>query len=620
MTERPKPHVREEQAKREIGHTEISLGVKWTLFVFGLFTLFVVPAVQICRELRQHAEGRRESRWPQCCEIFEAWPRAAAACREHDGGWISKMLRGNSILLQAVDKYEKDLKAESFLTQSVLPPLQELLVQAGSGNEKAYVGRRGWLFYRPGIDYCTGPGFLNLQYMARRADSGTQWQSAPQVDPRAAILQFHRQLAERNIRLVLMPTPAKATIHPEKFSSRYEGQRLSVHNPSYRQLLDELEAAGVLVCDVANALAQFRDRSGNAVYLATDTHWRPEAMELAAAELARFIEQKTALDTARADRDWRRTTKKVKNLGDIALMLRLRQNQGIFAKEPVTIHPVVDAAGRPWRPNSAAEVLLLGDSFANIYSLEMMNWGCEAGLAEQLSFALNRPVDTILRNDEGAYAARELLSRELAQGHDRLGGKKVVVWQFAARELAVGDWKLLDMTLKQSHKPADGAPPAGQNLSGCAGTWVAGAESSKPQGSGARVGDSTGASKTQPQPPRRPSITNSCGHELIVSGTIVAKSAAPRAGQMPYADHIFTLDLTDLQVHGGTLPEPKIAVYLFSMRNHQNTPAFSWPVGKRVKLKLQPWRPKFFARYGRINRTETDDAKLESPWWGEVIE
>jgi alginate O-acetyltransferase complex protein AlgJ len=199
-----------------------------------------------------------------------------------------------------------------------------------------------------------------------------------------------------------------------------------------------------------------------------------------------------------------------------------------------------------------------------------MNWGCAAGLAEQLSFAFNRPVDTILRNDDGAYATREILSRELAQGEDRLSGKKVLVWQFAARELAVGDWKLLGMTLKPSRKPAGNLPPA--------------------------------------------------GGELIVSGVIAAKSAAPRAGQIPYADHILTLDLTDLQVHRGTLTEPKIAVYLFSMRNHRNTPAFSWPAGKRVTLKLQPWRHQFSARYGRINRTETEDIELERPWWGEVVE
>ena len=246
MTERPKPQTREEQAKLEIGQTEISVGVKWALVVVGLATLFAVPSVQTYHEIWQHVENRRENPWPQCFDIFDALPRAATAYREHNGGWFSKIFRGNAVLLQAIDKYEKDLKAESFLTQFVLPPTQESLVYAGSGNEKGYVGRLRWLFYRPGIDYCTGPGFLNPQHMARRADSGTVW-----PDPRAAILQFHRQLAERNIRLVLMPTPDKATIHPEKFSSRYEGQRMSVHNPSYQQFLNELQSKGVLVlqCD-----------------------------------------------------------------------------------------------------------------------------------------------------------------------------------------------------------------------------------------------------------------------------------------------------------------------------------------------------------------------------------
>ena len=77
--------------------------------------------------------------------------------------------------------------------------------------------------------------------------------------------------------------------------------------------------------------------------------------------------------------------------------------------------------------------------------------------------------------------------------------------------------------------------------------------------------------------------------------------------------YIFTLDLADLLVHSGTLSDPKVAVYVFSMRDYQNTPAYSWPVGKRVKLKLRPWNPHFFARYGRINRSETDDFELKYP-------
>jgi alginate O-acetyltransferase complex protein AlgJ len=326
----------------------------------------------------------------------------------------------------------------------------------------------------------------------------------------------------------------------------------------------------VLICEVADALGEYRERSGNAVYLAADTHWTPEAMELAVAELARLIKVEIPLDATTVSRYLHQPPKEVKNLGDIAMMLRMRRNQGVFCREVTTIRPVLEVSGAPWQPDPSAEVLVLGDSFANIYSLAMMNWGRGAGFAEQLSLALNRPVDAILRNDDGAFATREVLGRELSQGNDRLAGKQVVIWQFAARELAIGDWKLLDMTLKQSTKPADESPLASS--------------------------------------------------ELIVSGTIAAKSAAPRAGQIPYADHIFTLDLTDLQVHHGTINEPKIAVYLFSMRNYRNTPAFSWPIGKRVKLRLQPWHAGFYSLYGRINRTETNDTKLEQPWWGEVIE
>jgi alginate O-acetyltransferase complex protein AlgJ len=570
MTEQAKSMTREEQAQLEIGHTEISCANRWTLFLVGLFTLFTIPMVQTCHETYEYAIGKRAGPWQQSLDVFDAAGRAATDAGGHDCGTLSKIGRSNMAILRAIDKYEKDLTAQSVLTKSVLPPTQHMLVRIGAGNEKAYVGRQLWLLYRPDIDYCTGPGFLDARQLRRRVESRAEWQSAPQPDPRLAILQFHRQLAERNIRLVLVPVPGKGTIHPEKFSSRYDKGRTAIHNPSYPRFLSELRDEGVLICDVADALGKYRDRSGQAAYLASDTHWRPEAMVLAAAVLGRLIEATIPLGARAANRYVHQPPKEVKNLGDIAMMLRFRRNQSVFIEEVTTIHPVADVSGKPWQPDPSAEVLVLGDSFANIYSLEMMKWGRGAGLAEQLSVALSRPVDAILRNDDGAFATREVLSRELSQGNDRLAGKRVVIWQFAARELAVGDWKLLDMTLKQSSKPASESPLASS--------------------------------------------------EVIVSGTIAAKSAAPRAGQIPYANHIFTLDLTDLQVHLGTINESKVAVYLFSMRNYRNTPAFSWPIGKRVKLKLQPWQAGFYSRYGRINRTETKDTELEQPWWAETID
>ena len=97
--------------------------------------------------------------------------------------------------------------------------------------------------------------------------------------------------------------------------------------------------------------------------------------------------------------------------------------------------------------------MLLGDSFTNIYSLESMGFGTHGGLAEHLSLALGWPIDRIARNAGGASATREALADDLAR-HDaivsrgdvpptreRLADTKVVVWQFAMRELLSGDWR-----------------------------------------------------------------------------------------------------------------------------------------------------------------------------------
>jgi alginate O-acetyltransferase complex protein AlgJ len=86
-------------------------------------------------------------------------------------------------------------------------------------------------------------------------------------------------------------------------------------------------------------------------------------------------------------------------------------------------------------------VLVLGDSFSNIYALESMGWGTSAGFAEQLSLVLRRPVDRLVQNDDGAFATRAMVWRDPA----RLDGTRVVVYQFAARELSSGDWKILPL-------------------------------------------------------------------------------------------------------------------------------------------------------------------------------
>jgi hypothetical protein len=200
-----------------------------------------------------------------------------------------------------------------------------------------------------------------------------------------------------------------------------------------------LKGHGVLVFDPAGEIAR-PNGAETPAYLATDTHWRPETMQHVAEALAGFVQAHAALPTRPAP-GYEAERREARHTGDTAAMLDLPTDQTLFPPERVTLRFVVDADGNPWRSSRDADVLLLGDSFTNIYSLATMGWGEAAGLGEQLSFALQRPIDRIIQNDQGAHATRGLLARE----PNRLDGKRVVIWQFAARELAFGDWKVIEM-------------------------------------------------------------------------------------------------------------------------------------------------------------------------------
>ena len=113
----------------------------------------------------------------------------------------------------------------------------------------------------------------------------------------------------------------------------------------------------------------------------------------------------------------------------------------LFPSEAVWLRRVLQPDGSAWRPSRDADVFVLGDSFSNIYALESMGWGTSAGFAEQLSYSLSAPIDRLLQNDQGAFATRALLQRE----PERLNGKRVVIYQFAARELIDGDWRVLPL-------------------------------------------------------------------------------------------------------------------------------------------------------------------------------
>ncbi len=438
LPEIPRPE-REEQAIREVGKTRIGAGAARGLAVLFLATIVLVPALELARA------GGRPAWWGILASGFSAPEEGTAA---------SGLFAANRRLLAAMDSAETRLDDDSLLRGRLLPRFQwALTATLGLGNEQAYPGSEDWLFYRPDVDHVTGPGFLDPEVLERRRRGGDAWERPPQPDPMAALTDLAAALARRGASLVVLPTPAKPEVHPERLSSRVAAGTL-VRNSSWDELLERLAAADLRVFDPAPALAEAFRESGVAQYLRADTHWTPEAMDLAARELAAELRPELG-SPPDPDLFYLRREAVVEQLGDIAVMLRLPEDQGLYPPERVTVRPVLAADGRPWKPDRGADVLLLGDSFTNIYSDPGLGWGAGAGLAEQLSYHLGRPLDRIAMNAGGAAAAREALARALASGDDRLAGKRVVVYQFAVRELSGGDWRLVELAAPEAPRSPD---------------------------------------------------------------------------------------------------------------------------------------------------------------------
>ena len=428
---------REAQALREVGVTVVSRPGAAVLAATFLLTILAVPAIDLLIGSGEARTGARGSR-PALAAFGRALARAAAG---EEGGGARAV---NRRVLVAIQGFEDRLEEDSWLRSRVLPPVQRFATRfLGTGNEQVYPGRDGWLFYRSDVDHVAGRPFMSSRVLERRRRAGEQWQAAPQPDPVAAIVDFAAQLEARGIGLMVVPTPVKPMLHAEKLSRRFGAAEIP-RNPSFEAFRSALATHGIAVFDPAPALSGLRDRSGQAVFLETDTHWTPAAVETTAEELAaRLVD----LGVRRGPSNSRfyRQEARIEARGDIQRMLLTAPEHSRYQPQTVGTRSVLGLDGGPWRSERSAQVLVLGDSFTNIYSEPVLGWGTSAGLAEQLAFFLQAPVDRIAVNAGGAHTTREALARQLRSGRDRLAGKKVVVYQFAARELSQGDWKLIDL-------------------------------------------------------------------------------------------------------------------------------------------------------------------------------
>ena len=527
--------------------TRPPLAVAITFGFLGI--IYLLPALQLASEL-----ASLQDTWPTALRLIPAFQRALMSPVAQPASVYSRIVTANQNLCGEFQDYEQHVTLSAWPVARPREWLQGVLTgPLRSGNEQVVVGNAGWLFFRPDVEALTGPGFLEPP-VVRPGVTGARRQS----NPLPAIRRFAEDLRKRGVDLLILPIPSKGTLLARTAKTG------APHNASYRQFLNELRHSGIKVCD-SSAILLDSGRDEN--YLRTDSHWNPEGVRLTADMVAKQLKREGLIVDSQPQR-YLIKTMPLENIGDTARLLGKDASRQVVAPERCEITQVKNADQSDWTPDPHADILLLGDSFSNIYSQPELGWGTSAGFAEQLSHILNRPLDRIALNAGGALASRQELVRQLSSGNDRLANKKLVVWQFAERELSFGDWQLLPL----------------------------------PDRSGA------------------PTVRPVESAAIIIQGVITQAGQLPNPASLPYREALLPLHLKSVKAEGQTAMPADVVVYVWGMQNRRLTSAAEWKAGQRVRLKLIPWS-EAEREFGRFARAELDDPDLTlidlPTYWGE---
>ena len=395
---------------------------------------------------------------------------------KHYGVWTSRYLRA----------FEKKVEDENALVLAVRPryqlavwnifndPGEKVVLGAGEGR---------WLFYRQDVEFLVQPSPLDER-------------SAKLDNPIKAIEKFRDQLKAKGVELLVVITPGKPSIYPERLTGRASdgvaGNAAGLQSHG-KKILDSLTRAGFNTVDLYTPLlaAKKDDASLGPLYLNDDTHWTPRGAELAAAEIAAAVKRLdsdgkinlTELRQKHADGSYPMSfvakDSVADRMGDVGEMSGLNKF-GVFKTQRVTGHVVmqqninsladsicIDSAYKECKNDSntlclwtsltacgfkydttvtpfkddfrKAKILILGDSFSRIYQTDSpVNAGWIAHFAKNM----NRPVASIVSDGGASTLVREKLARKAGV----LKGKKLLIWEFVERDLRFGaeGWKEVD--------------------------------------------------------------------------------------------------------------------------------------------------------------------------------
>jgi hypothetical protein len=329
---------------------------------------------------------------------------------------------------------------------------QALLVRwFREGNQRVLIGEEGWLYYRPDVETVIGKGSRYIEPPSvARAPGRKPWQP-----PLPVIQDFAEQLEARGIRLVLVPVPTKAMVYPDGLAAR--GERGMPYE--YERTLRELQSIGIECVDLRGLEGKWMKR---------DTHWTPAAMKEAAVRVAAAIPDsglsgKFAFSLTPEER----TTK-----GDLVGMLGESKLETLFGPERVVLERLVSTGSEVLSPNPDSDLVLLGDSFVNIFDDVSLGFGktgeekIGAGFASHLAFAMKRKLAVLASNGGGATTVRKRFAEELSK---RATPPKTVVWVLSARDIFLPElparragieWEFVD--LPQAGESSDPKPEPGE--------------------------------------------------------------------------------------------------------------------------------------------------------------
>ncbi len=311
---------------------------------------------------------------------------------------------------------------------------QLVRLRIASANQRkltALKGTDGWIFFTPELRSLTvGPFWNEHARQVSRASNPLY------ADPLEPIVDFHKQLKQAGIRLLVVPVPAKFAVYPEQLDRHFQPPsqnnhksnslpRLDIHQQEFHRLLAR---QGVEVVDLMPAFLKTRHDQRGPLYCKTDTHWSGQGIVVAA---------NTILETLN-NPAWLRKlprltsasqTRPVTITGDLARMLD--------PDNPVTETLPLKFVGQPRKQQRPAPipisrnspVLLIGDSHTLVFHDPTLH-AQGAGLPDHLAAGLGIGIDLIGVRGSGATATRISLLRR----NDNLKGKKLVIWCFSIRE------------------------------------------------------------------------------------------------------------------------------------------------------------------------------------------